>query len=214
MTAPSFDLEFRPGSYWDPADPVTAIVANIVGHVRRQCVRDALQGDPEMRAALAGDDEVMRDFLSEERRDGVGRWHPSLMGGEYLPPYLPGEIEIARIALESVTLDVIAVRARRGEGKIHYRVVDEYETEFRCAPDCSDRPLSLGELTGLIDSIGQDEDGVCYLERILESNLFAGGSAERLRGFIEVSSLFYPDLQEHYARWLDQWVARKSAEAS
>ena len=32
----SIDLQFRPGSYWDASDPLTAILANIKGENRRQ----------------------------------------------------------------------------------------------------------------------------------------------------------------------------------
>ena len=50
------------------------------------------------------------------------------MGGEYLPDYLPEEVEIARVAMESTTADVISIRAfMEADNLIHYRVVDEYE---------------------------------------------------------------------------------------
>ena len=48
------------------------------------------------------------------------------MGGEYLPPVKKGEVEIARISLESVSGDQISVRARRSGGRISYSIVDEY----------------------------------------------------------------------------------------
>ena len=47
------------------------------------------------------------------------------MGGEYLPPLRKGEVEIARISLESTTDDQISIRARRGRERIRCRVVDE-----------------------------------------------------------------------------------------
>ena len=34
------DLDFRPASYWDAADPVVAITQNIKGQLRREMVRD------------------------------------------------------------------------------------------------------------------------------------------------------------------------------
>lgn len=40
-------------------------------------------------------------------------WGPSWMGGEYLPDSEPGEVEIARIVLQSTTMDVFSIRARR-----------------------------------------------------------------------------------------------------
>jgi len=50
------------------------------------------------------------DVLDEETRIRIGKIHSSFMGGEYLPVYGPGQIEIARIELESTTSDVISVR--------------------------------------------------------------------------------------------------------
>ena len=38
------DLDFRPASYWDAADPVVAITQNIKGHLRRGLVRDFMKG--------------------------------------------------------------------------------------------------------------------------------------------------------------------------
>jgi hypothetical protein len=155
MPAPDFDFTFRPDSYWDPADPVTAIVANITGELRRNAVRAALEGDPVMAASIDGDEEALADHLSEERRTVQGAVHPWAMGGEYLPPYLPGEVEIARISMMSVTMDVIALRARRHRGRIHYRVVDEYEGMgvSSWGQKTSARPLTFRQLVRLIDSI-------------------------------------------------------------
>ena len=76
------------------------------------------------------------------------------MGGEYLPPLLDDEVEIARISLASVTADQTSVRAQRVAGGIAYRIVDEYGedgTEYVCRPDRSDLPLTLAELVAMID---------------------------------------------------------------
>jgi hypothetical protein len=35
------------------------------------------------------------------------------MGGEYLPDYEEGDVEIARIELESTTADVISIRVKK-----------------------------------------------------------------------------------------------------
>ena len=80
---------------------------------------------------------------------------PSWMAGEYLPDYLPGEVEVARLVLETVTHDVVSIRARRrgSERRIVYRVVDEFESEFDFSPRSSRQPLSHGELARLIDTL-------------------------------------------------------------
>jgi len=49
-TTPPVTLDWRPASYWDHADPVTAILVNVKGEVRRNLIRIALEGrDPEPR---------------------------------------------------------------------------------------------------------------------------------------------------------------------
>jgi hypothetical protein len=77
------------------------------------------------------------DELSDEDREGLGAIHPSFMGGEYLPGYRREEVEIVRIELDSVTSDVISLRARpigRTRPQIAYSLVDEYQTEYGIRP--------------------------------------------------------------------------------
>ncbi len=57
------------------------------------------------------------------------------MGDEYLPDYLPGEVEIARVSLRSVTADMIALRARPEGVGIRYRWVAEQEAKNRDEDD-------------------------------------------------------------------------------
>ena len=91
---------------------------------------------------------LMQNVLDKAMREAWGRMHPSNMGGEYLPPLRKGEVEIARISLESVTADQISVRARRVRERIRYRVVDEYmETStYVCHPASSDLPAFSGRV--------------------------------------------------------------------
>ncbi len=76
------------------------------------------------------DPALLHDVPHDAARQSLGRIHPSFMGGEYLPGYLPGEVEIARICLRSTTSDVISLRARPNEAGIAYRIADEYEGNF------------------------------------------------------------------------------------
>ena len=114
-----FDMKFRPAAYWEGPD---AGFANIKGEMRRRMLKKALKtGD-----FMGLPDSLLSDSLSEDERLSIGRIHPAYMGGEYLPDYLPSEVEVARVSLNSVTWDVVSVRARPGaDGLIHYRVVDE-----------------------------------------------------------------------------------------
>ncbi|MGZ8399612.1 MAG: hypothetical protein ACXWWN_11305 [Gemmatimonadales bacterium] len=212
------DLQFRPQSYWDPADPLTAILGNIKGENRRQMARDFISGSaPELLGEI--DSDLLADSLDHGIRRELGSLHPSWMGGEYLPDYLPGEVEIARIVLASVTQDIISVRARRRRGgsRILYRIVDEYQDEpenrFTCRPQSSVRPLSLFELIGLIDHVGHADlnpDRLSLTDRLLE--LQEGSSPADLVDFVTVESELYPDLSVHY-RWKAQaWVEEKVRE--
>ena len=40
---------------------------------------------------------LLQSALSDEVRQALGRIHPAMMGGEYLPNLTPNEVEIARI---------------------------------------------------------------------------------------------------------------------
>jgi hypothetical protein len=110
------------------------------------------------------------------------------MGGNYLPSPRPGEVEIARIFIESTTGDVTAVYAQPHEGRIRYRVVDEYsggtlrKSKARLK---SDRPLTLGELYDFFT-------GAWPLNQVLAMNF--EGDVEGMLGFFVAESDFYPDL--------------------
>ena len=146
-------------------------------------------------------------------RETLGRIHPAFMGGEYLPPFLPNETEIARISLESTTADQISVRAQRVGDWIVYRIVDEYADstpEYVCRPTRSKDPLAFRQLVILID--GALPDGGAAL-----SHLYANASADcgdpwRLRSFVSVSSEFYPQLGAYYDGRIAAWFARMQRE--
>lgn len=118
------------------------------------------------------------------------------MGGEYLPAFLKGEVEIARICLESTTADVIALRARKlKDGFIHYRVVDEYGTEYKCSPAYSLLPLTAGELLQTLEVSGYK--GSSLVMGPLIRSVECGADPDHLRGFVTVRSDFYPGLEQH-----------------
>jgi hypothetical protein len=121
------------------------------------------------------------------------------MGGEYLPYYLPGEVEIARISLESTTADVISLRARLAAGKLRYRIVDEYDTSYLARPAESARPLTLGELIDMIECASGDgmESFVDALRRNSDPD---GEDPDAALSFVSVTSDFYPDVGNYYAQ--------------
>jgi len=218
---------FRPDYWAPPSDPITAITRNVKGQLRRHMIADIVSGRAADRApnetARQLLSEVHTDLLSDELEDPnmLGPLHPWWMGGEYLPPYLPGEIEIARIVLQSTTMDVSSVRARPADGQIQYRVVDEYPDIgpfVLLEPTVSERPLTFGEIVTLIDSIKPNPNafghvtGQNYVEFIRDRNAGDGCNLDRMARFVTVVSSFYPQLEALFRRRAQEWLVRKRAE--
>jgi hypothetical protein len=144
------------------------------------------------------------DELGEEQRSRLGQIHPSFMGGEYLPAYRKREVEIARIELASTTSDVISIRARKTGWRIRYSVCDEYETDFSASPRSSAKPLTLGQLTKLIDNAGDGESlALCYT--MMNYSADSIEDLDAIRSFTEVRSELYPQLSMHYNNVTDHW---------
>jgi hypothetical protein len=200
---PGIDLDYRPRDYFFAADLKIPLLSGIAGETRRQLVRELVEAG---RPVPAGLDEPV---LDEETRQAWGRVHPSNMGGEYLPPLRKGEVEIARISLQSVTCDQISVRARRSGKRIGCRIVDEYEMGYVCHPAFSASPLSLRELIALMGHAC--EGGIIF--PALEINL-GGSTPTELAEFITVSSDFYPDLRRYYRALTDAWLEERAREKS
>lgn len=218
-TVPGIDLEFRPASYWDAPDPVSAIVQNIKGQQRRRMARDFL--DSPVANALNDtlgpiDDGLLADRVGDADRIALGRIHPSFMGGEYLPDYGVGEVEIARVVLQSSTQDVYSLRARRSRpgGRIRYRLLDEYEGTYELTPASSTRSLSLRELIHLLDTVEGDIDTggdglvLCWAAQQLEH----GDDPDDAIAFVSVESSVYPRLTRYYDARLRSWAAERRAE--
>ena len=93
-----------------------------------------------------------------------------------LPDMEDNELEIARLMIRSVTYDITALYAQFDEGRIHYRMADEYEGETLVEPSrlISDKPLSLGEMRDFFLSSYS-------LIECLEWNNFFGKMAEPRR---------------------------------
>ena len=204
----NIDYDFRPESYWRLSDPLGAILVNVKGMRRRQIIRDYWE------AGAIGELEegLLPDRLSEEDRTGLGKIHPSFMGGEYLPDYAQEELEIARIELDSTTADVISIRAKKDGERIAYSIVDEYETELNVSPKNSEKPLTLAELIGLIDG-GSEEGslGLYYTQMNYEGGERSIGWLDQMRHFTRVESVFYPQLNLHYEKLLDLWYEEEKA---
>jgi len=207
------DYGFRPESYWADNDPLQAILRNVKGESRRQMICDYAA---EHRLEEL-DTELLRDEVDEVTRKRMGSIHPSFMGGEYLPGYLLGEVEIARICLRSTTADVITVRARpTANGQIAYRVEDEYEARFKLPFNTSKYPLTLANLIQLLDDGTLDDSGFPDGGLSLgynNLNVEYSGHQE-LRDFTRIESNFYRNLEKHYDHVFNEWVAVGLAETN
>jgi hypothetical protein len=203
------DLAFRPRSYFGPRPLETHLLAQITGQERREMLRAQLaHGSRDYPA------ELQESTLDDAFREALGRMHPMLMGGEYLPPLTKNETEIARISLLSVTADQISVRARPLGRRIAYRIVDEYPeddpkdgSKYRFEPGSSTQPLTLRQVVAAIESACAG--GIVW--PILEMNA-RYGEAERLHGFVTVSSEFYSQLEHYYDVRIEAWLAARAAQ--
>ena len=155
-----FDLGYRPSSYWGPQDLQKRYGSRIKGTLRNESVQSALEKG-----------ESVPDLLLEDELDPVvkkvkGQMHPWNMGGEYLPDFIGDEVEIARVVLQSTTMDTTSVRARKEKGSIVYRVVDEYmeddPNKFVIPLSSSQKTLLMSQLIHIIDNV---EDVLDYIKK-------------------------------------------------
>ena len=215
------DLDFRPESYTDFRDPVSLAVNGISGQMRRIMVRDMLTAEGAKRSQhdhVLGpiEPELLEERVSEEFRGAAfGFGGPTWMGGEYLPPLLDGEVEIARIVLRSSTMDVYAVRARRVDDRYHYRMVDEYASEFRLCHETSREPLTLGEMIELLETAagdGADFGGAGAVTAWWNQQWRFGDDPEACTAFAWVESELYAGLAVWYEARAAAWRVMREAE--
>jgi hypothetical protein len=204
------DYNCRPESFWAIAsNPLEAALRNVKGQNRREMIRENLLADN----LDAIPDYLLNESLDDEARVSRGQIHPMFMGGEYLPDYGDCEVEIARIELKSTTYDVISLRARPIGSRIRYRLVDEYETEYRLPQQTSRRPFSLRELVRFLEFVEQPDlsdptwSRFGFVLSFNESCLGCGADLRDLRDFTRLDSDYYPDLVTHYSQALEEWYA-------
>lgn len=115
----------------------------------------------------------------------------------------------------------ITVRARRApDGLIHYRVVDDYGTDFQVDPEFSSSPLTTSGLIALIDGVRAergvepgDQVEIGLTEVHWNFCVEAGETPEEAVNFVWVDSDLYPGLSSHYLsaaeRWLDDQLLHR-----
>jgi hypothetical protein len=198
----AFSREYRPATYWPAHTDLThQLLTTVKGVNRRHMIQELLATgdldpeDPQHSLLLTA-------VLDPASRHALAGVHPSCMGGEYLDDRADGEVEIGRVTLASTLSDVVAIYARRDEvqpGRIHYRVVDEYEGDtLDGPPSCTaDGPLTLGEL---VNHLLQ----AWHLVACLHAN--EPPDLQEALAFFRAESEFYPGLDRELRRVVrQQW---------
>ena len=114
------DLDFRPDTYVADWCALAALVQHVTGEARRAEVYRAGFGSARWHGEQLIDvpprpltARLLADRLSPAERARYVAGDPvERVSGEYLPPYLPGELEIARLVLATRPMLVYSVRAR------------------------------------------------------------------------------------------------------
>ena len=177
------DLDFRPKSYFGPEKLEKYLLSKVKGAILRKTLRAMFdEGRHDEVRDLVGD----AAFTVADRKV-LESFHPMYMGGNYLPETEDGEVEIARIRIESTTFDVTSVYARPEGGLIHYRVVDEYGGDTLQGPSetTTSAPMTLGEFADFFLAAWP-------LMEVLESNF--EDDVDGALGFFFAESDFYPEL--------------------
>jgi hypothetical protein len=175
------DLSWRPDTYFWPPGLEKQLLAKVKGAALQRLIDEGRLVEIPDFLATAG--------LSDDERTEIGRVHPHFMGGEYLPDQDEGEIEIARIEINSTTGDVTSVYAHQEGSTIRYRVVDEYggETLQETTERTSTQPLTLGELEEFFL-------GAWPFLEVLAMNF--EDDTEQMLGFFHGASQFYPEFDQ------------------
>jgi hypothetical protein len=177
------DLDFRPKSYFRPEKLEKYLLSKVKGAVLRKKLKALFdEGRHHEVRDLVGD-----AAFSVADRKALESFHPMFMGGNYLPDTEDGEVEIARISIQSTTFDVTSVYAKPVDGAIHYRVVDEYGGDTLQGPSeaTTSAPMTLGDFAEFFLTAWPLID---VLEMNYEDNV------DGALGFFSADSDFYPDL--------------------
>lgn len=209
------EMAFRPDTYWPDSLTPDQLLTRILGKERQDIARHLFetQGFPALNEFL------VKEGLSEPERTAWGQQGPWCMGGEFLPELDEGEVEIARISMQSTTSDQVSIRARRDADHIRYSIVGEYEDDgmsYQLPFETSNSPLSMQELFALID--GSAIEGDCYPGGILTSSWNMGyecspDDENEIIEFLSLSSAFYPGINGCYVTMAADWLEAQREEA-
>jgi hypothetical protein len=230
------DLDFRPDTYVADWCVPASLVQNVTGEARRAELLRACTGgarvqdnqlvDEPPRALTA---RLLADRLPPAERARYVAGDPAArVSGEQLPPYLPGELEIARLVLDTHPRLVFSVRARVElplGGRPHLgppthtslaelrmlRVVDEQRNDFVSPSRVAIGTLTLADLIRCIDGVRASHvshfpQHLPFPEALVLEGSTLGVPASALHDFVHVSSVVYPELRPFYRARLRWWV--------
>jgi hypothetical protein len=186
------DLEFRPSDRLFPMTAEKLLLSRVKGTWRREVLTMAVAEDYLNEV----DPFFTQVSLDNEERRARAAVHPAFMGGEYLPDFEEGEIEVARIDLRSTMADAISIRMRQLPEGFAYRVVDEYMDEnvngLLEAPTSllADRPLTLAQFGEFVVRTSRIQE-ICDPDRF--------DDVDEAQCFVRASSEFYPQFSRYVA---------------
>jgi hypothetical protein len=178
----NIDPDFRPQTYFRPQKLERYLLSKVKGAVLRRQLQTLFDAGRHAEVSTL----LTAQGISATDRKLLESVHPMFMGGNYLPDTEDGEVEVARISIDSTTCDVTCVYACPEAGGIRYRVVDEYdgETLQGITEARTDQPMTLGEFA---DFFLAAWPLIEVLEMNFETDLHAS------LGFFSAESEFYPD---------------------
>ena len=186
------DLSFRPSSHLFPLTAEKLLLSRVKGTQRRESLTAAIEQD---RLSDLNPFFTQTSLSAEDRRSRAAI-HPSFMGGEYLPDFEEGELEMARLSLRSVTADVISIRLRRTEDGFVYRIVDEYMDQDpnglldEPTTIVVDQPLTMKDFGAFVVQVSR-MDHWCDPE--------SHETEEEAQDFVVATSEFYPEFGDYIA---------------
>ena len=186
------DLSFRPSSCLFPLTAEKLLLSRVKGTQRRESLTAAIEQD---RLSDLNPFFTQTSLSAEDRRARAAI-HPSFMGGEYLPDFEEGELEMARLSLRSVTADVISIRLRRTEDGFVYRIVDEYMDQDpnglldEPTTIVVEQPLTMKDFGAFVVQVSR-MDHWCDPE--------SHETEEEAQDFVVATSEFYPEFGDYIA---------------
>ncbi len=233
------DLDFRPDTYVADWCAQAATLQNIAGERRRAEVlrrwNNALR-DKAVNRRLVSERLLKDRFAPAEAARWVAGDPLFRVTGEYLPPYLAGELEIARLVLDTRPEIVISVRASatvplrairdqestptNSQAALRsLRVVDEQGSTFTHQDTQSAGTFSLRELIRFIDGVrwsrlAEHPEDVPFPEAILLEAVRLNIARSALHDYVKVSSTVYPELKQFYRNRLGWWAKQQGETCS